>query len=44
VQERVNDTYLKTQGQAQGVQSYGQIVDLLLAERRTAAAGTSPSL
>jgi Protein of unknown function (DUF3810) len=43
VQERVNDTYLKTQGQAQGVQSYGQVVDLLLAERRTAAAGMSPS-
>jgi len=42
VQERVNDTYLKTQGQAQGVQSYGQIVDLLLAERRHAARGGAP--
>jgi hypothetical protein len=44
VQERVNDTYLKTQGQAQGVQSYGQIVDLLLAERRTAATGAPSAL
>ena len=35
VQERVNDAYLKTQGQADGVQSYGRMVDLLLAERRT---------
>ena len=42
VQERVNDTYLKTQGQAAGVQSYGQVVDLLLAERRAAVAGISP--
>jgi uncharacterized protein DUF3810 len=35
VQERVNDAYLKTQGQPEGVQSYGKMVDLLLAERRT---------
>ena len=34
VQERVNDAYLKTQGQADGVQSYGRMVDLLIAERR----------
>lgn len=34
VQERVNDVYLKTQGQADGVRSYGRMVDLLLAERR----------
>ena len=34
VQERVNDAYLKTQGQRDGVQSYGRMVDLLLAERR----------
>jgi hypothetical protein len=34
VQERVNDAYLKTQGQKDGVQSYGRMVDLLLAERR----------
>jgi hypothetical protein len=30
----VNDTYLKAQGQTQGVRSYGRMVDLLLAERR----------
>ena len=36
VQERVNDAYLKTQGQADGVRSYGRMVDLLLAERRAA--------
>jgi len=38
---RVNDTYLKSQGQADGVRSYGRVVDLLLAERRArlAAAG-----
>jgi hypothetical protein len=34
VQEHVNDAYLKTQGQADGVRSYGRMVDLLLAERR----------
>lgn len=37
---RVNDTYLKTQGQAEGVRSYGRMVDLLLAERRRS--GTEP--
>jgi hypothetical protein len=37
VQDRVNDAYLKTQGQADGVQSYGRMVDLLLAERRARA-------
>jgi hypothetical protein len=37
--ERVNDAYLKTQGQAAGIQSYGQVVDLLLAERRANATG-----
>ena len=34
VGERVNDLYLKSQGQAAGVLSYGAMVDLLLAERR----------
>ena len=34
--ERVNDAYLKTQGQAAGVRSYGRVVDLLIAERRSA--------
>ena len=42
VQERVNDAYLRTQGQADGVRSYGRMVDLLLAERR--AAGAPPVL
>jgi len=30
----VNDTYLKSQGEAQGVESYGRLIDLLVAERR----------
>jgi hypothetical protein len=34
----VNDAYLRSQGQDQGVASYGRVVDLLLAERRAAAA------
>jgi len=34
VSSTVNDTYLKVQGQSQGVRSYGRMVDLLLAERR----------
>ena len=29
-----NDLYLKSQGEAEGVASYGRMVDLLLAERR----------
>ena len=33
---RVNDAYLRSQGQADGVASYGRMVDLLLAERRAA--------
>ncbi len=32
---RVNDAYLRSQGQDQGVRSYGRVVDLLLAERRS---------
>jgi len=35
VAERLNDAYLKAQGQPAGAQSYGHVVDLLLAERRT---------
>lgn len=31
---QMNDTYLKLNGQADGVQSYGRMVDLLLAQRR----------
>jgi Protein of unknown function (DUF3810) len=49
VQDHINDVYLKTQGQAAGLQSYGRMVDLLLAERRAAvrraqdgARGTPP--
>lgn len=34
VSEMVNDVYLKTNRQAAGVKSYGQMVDLLLAEYR----------
>jgi hypothetical protein len=30
---RANDAYLKSQGQAAGVRSYGRMVDLLLAKR-----------
>ena len=35
--ERVNDAYLKGRGQAEGILSYGRMVDLLLAERRAEA-------
>ena len=31
---RVNDAYLRAQGQKEGLRSYGRMVDLLLAERR----------
>ena len=34
VQGRVYDGYLKTQGQREGLQSYGRVVDLLIADRR----------
>jgi hypothetical protein len=34
VASRVNDTYLRSQGQVLGARSYGAMVDLLLAERR----------
>lgn len=34
VSTRVNDVYLKTNHQSEGVRSYGQMVDLLLAEHR----------
>jgi hypothetical protein len=30
----VNHTYLRAQGQPEGVASYGRMVDLLIAERR----------
>jgi len=31
----VNDIYLKAQGEAEGIRSYGKVVDLLIAELRT---------
>jgi hypothetical protein len=34
VSHRVNDAYLKSQGQREGVRTYGRMVDLLLAEAR----------
>jgi hypothetical protein len=33
--DAVNNTYLKSNNQEDGVKSYGRMVDLLLAERRT---------
>jgi hypothetical protein len=36
--DRVNDAFLRSQGEARGVQSYGRMVDLLLAERRARSA------
>ena len=40
----MNDAYLKSQGQKEGVRSYGRMVDLLLAERRARSAvlGSAP--
>jgi hypothetical protein len=43
VSNRVNDTYLKSQGQPQGTHSYGRMVDLLLAARRQAAGSDAAS-
>lgn len=34
VSRRINDAYLKSQGQTEGVRSYGRMVDLLLADQR----------
>lgn len=34
VSRRVNNAYLRSQGQPEGVRSYGRMVDLLIAERR----------
>jgi hypothetical protein len=42
VSHRINDGYLKSQGQPQGTSSYGRMVDLLLAARRKAAESTVP--
>ena len=35
VSQAVNNAYLKSQGQKEGVRSYGRMVDLLIAEERT---------
>lgn len=35
IQEKINDTYLKSNKQADGIYSYGRMVDLLLAEYRS---------
>ena len=39
VANQMNDTYLKLNGQEDGVQSYGRMIDLLLAERRKMLSG-----
>lgn len=39
VSDQVNDAYLKANGQEHGIRSYGRMVDLLLAERRSRMAG-----
>ena len=38
----VNNAYLKTQGEAEGVRSYGRMVDLLILERRARTGGSRP--
>jgi hypothetical protein len=38
VSQAVNNAYLKTQGQKEGVRSYGRMVDLLIAEERARSA------
>jgi hypothetical protein len=35
LQEKINDTYLKSNKQTDGIYSYGRMVDLLLAEQKT---------
>ncbi len=42
VQGQVYDGYLKSQGQVDGVRSYGRMVDLLLAERRLRGKPAAP--
>ena len=37
LQEKVNDTYLKSNKQSDGIHSYGRMVDLLLAEYKQIA-------
>ena len=40
VQEKVNDAYLKANGQVHGVQSYGRVVDLMLVDFACQRKGT----
>jgi hypothetical protein len=42
VSRSINNAYLRSQGQAEGVRSYGRMVDLLIAERRPRSAAPSP--
>jgi uncharacterized protein DUF3810 len=42
VSRSVNNAYLRSQGQAEGVRSYGRMVDLLIAERRPRASAPLP--
>ena len=39
VSRKVNNAYLRSQGQPEGVRSYGRMVDLLIAERRARSLG-----
>jgi hypothetical protein len=39
VSRSINNAYLRSQGQGEGVRSYGRMVDLLIAERRPRAEG-----
>ena len=43
VSDKVNDTYLRANAQAEGSKSYGRMVDLLLGEYRQSRAGGSPA-
>jgi len=42
VSRSINNAYLRSQGQAEGVRSYGRMVDLLIAERRSRSPAPSP--
>ena len=39
----MNDAYLRSQGQVEGIRSYGRMVDLLIAEHRQRVVGQSPN-
>jgi len=42
VSRTINNAYLRSQGQAEGMRSYGRMVDLLIAERRSRSPAPSP--